>query len=437
MATSHNSLLEPIPRSARIQLNELLEDILRSVPFRTSRQCQELFRYIVEHSLTGGEDSLRERVIGVEVFGRAPDYDTSEDPVVRLRAADVRKRLAQYYQAHTEPIQWKIEIPTGSYKAQFHPVEAPSTQPAAPAKLIPLDVSRTQSATSATDARPGERKRLWLSALLIICLVMALAALSQFRRTSSSETPFNLFWGPILRDAKPVLICAGSNRVYILSREAAARYRKNHPLPDDGTPNLEILVPKEHLKKFTGQDFAPVKDTYLTVGDASATAQISSLLTSRHHSYDLRFGSDLSFGDLREGSAVLIGAFNNSWTLNMTDNLRFFFEAGDTAEMHVRDRFDMSRSWRPKFSGGKFSEDYAIVSRILDSKTGGTLVTIAGLDHTGTRAAGDFVTDPQLLATLIKDAPKDWSKKNLQLVLHTNVVNDIPGSPTVVAAYYW
>jgi hypothetical protein len=121
----------------------------------------------------------------------------------------------------------------------------------------------------------------------------------------------------------------------------------------------------------------------------------------------------------------------------MTDNLRFFFEAGDTAEMHVRDRFDMSRSWRPKFSGGKFSEDYAIVSRILDSKTGGTLVTIAGLDHTGTRAAGDFVTDPQLLATLIKDAPKDWSKKNLQFVLHTNVVNDIPGSPTVVAAYYW
>ena len=68
VATSHNSLLEPIPRSARIQLNELLEDILRSVPFRTSRQCQELFRYIVEHSLSGAEDSLRERVIGVEVF---------------------------------------------------------------------------------------------------------------------------------------------------------------------------------------------------------------------------------------------------------------------------------------------------------------------------------------------------------------------------------
>jgi len=436
--SSHNSLLEPVPAAVRIQLNELLEDILRSVPFRTSRQCQELFRYIVEHSLIATDDSLRERIIGIEVFGRAPDYDTAEDPVVRLRAADVRKRLAQYYQAQSKPVQWKIEIPTGSYKAQFQPVELPSPQPTAPAKLVQVEtIPRTQSAPLFLRARTRKQNRLWLGALVVGCLVIAFAVLSQLRETSRSATAFDLFWAPVLREAKPVLICTGSNRVYILSREASARYRKNHPLADDGTPNLELLVPREHLKNFTGEDFSPVKDTYLTVGDASATAQISSLLTSRHHSYDLRFGSDLSFGDLREGSAVLIGAFNNSWTLNMTDNLRFFFEAGDTVEMHVRDRFETSRSWRPKFSGGKFSEDYAIVSRILDSKTGAILVTIAGLDHTGTRAAGEFVTDPQLLATLIKDAPKDWSKKNLQLVLHTNVVNDIPGSPTVVAAYYW
>ena len=101
-------------------------------------------------------------------------------------------------------------------------------------------------------------------------------------------------------------------------------------------------------------------------------------MTSRRHAYDLRFGSDLSFGDLRRGSAVLIGAFNNNWTLNMTDSLRFVFEAGDTSEMHIQDRFDPSRSWRPKIADGKFSQDYAIVSRILDSKTGSVLITIAG-----------------------------------------------------------
>ncbi len=441
MATQHNSVLDPVPLPARAQVEGLLEDILGSAPFRTSRQCQDLLRYIVEHSLAVSDGSLRERIIGIEVFGRSPDYDTAEDPVVRLRAADVRKRLAQYYQAKSEPGEWKIEIPTGSYKAQFHPSEIPLAR-------VPVAVSSTQpqtrippsteGANPVPSARFRKRSRMKLAAVLGACLAIAFAGVMLIRNAPPrAVSSFDLFWGPVLASSRPVVVCTGSNRVYVLSREAHSRYRKNHPSPDDATPNLETLVPREDLRKFTGEDFLPVKDTYLTIGDASATAQISSLLTSRRHPYDLRFGSDLSFGDLREGSAVLIGAFNNNWTLNMTDSLRFVFEAGDTAEMHVQDRFDPKRSWRPKFSGAKFSEDYAIVSRVLDSKTGAVLVTIAGLDHTGTRAAGDFVTDPQLIADLTKQAPKDWTRKNVQVVLHTNVVNNIPSSPTVVAAYYW
>jgi hypothetical protein len=257
------------------------------------------------------------------------------------------------------------------------------------------------------------------------------------RTAFRSKSALDLFWEPVLADSRPVFVCTGSNRVYRLSEEARARYRKNHARQPDETPSLEVLVPKEELKNFASEDFIPVQDTYLTIGDASATSQISSFFTSRRHSFDLRFGSDLSFGDLRQGSAVLIGAFNNSWTLNMTDSLRFVFDAGDSPQMHVQDRFDRYRSWWPKFSNGKFSEDYAIVSRILDSKTGSVLVTIAGLDHTGTRAAGEFATNPQMIAEFAKQAPRDWSQKNLQIVLHTNVVNGVPGLPTVVAMHYW
>ena len=88
---------------------------------------------MVEHSLAGSEESLRERIIGIEVFGRAADYDTAADPVVRLRAADVRKRLAQYYQSRkSEPGDWTIDIPTGSYKAHFHRSEPAAAQVPAP-----------------------------------------------------------------------------------------------------------------------------------------------------------------------------------------------------------------------------------------------------------------------------------------------------------------
>jgi hypothetical protein len=121
----------------------------------------------------------------------------------------------------------------------------------------------------------------------------------------------------------------------------------------------------------------------------------------------------------------------------MTDNLRFVFEDGDTPQMHLKDRTDTSRMWWPKFSEGKFSDDYAIVSRILDVKTGSALVTIAGLGHFGTHAAGDFVTNPQMIADLVTQLPRDWSSKNMQIVLHTDVVNDIAAPPTIVASYSW
>ncbi|HWZ82894.1 MAG TPA: hypothetical protein VNW47_09730 [Terriglobales bacterium] len=441
MATQHSSPADGVPPEPRPEVGEFLDDILQSTPFRTSRQCQDLFRYIVEHSLAGSEESLRERVIGMEVFGRAPDYDTAQDPVVRVRAADVRKRLAQYYQTQKNSTgQWKIEIPTGSYKAQFHPPEGAVSQIAeAPDATHPSSAAivsqQPEQLAGNTPLRKGNV--FWATgAVILLAAVFAGLMLTQHTTTPAGNA-IDLFWGPVLENPRPVFVCTGSNSVYVLSSKAIGKYRTIHPHPQDATTNLETVVPLEELRILSGDDFIPVKDRFLTTGDASAIAQVSSLLTSRHHPYDLRFGTDLSFGDLRNSAAVLIGAFNNSWTLNMTGNLRFVYESGDSPQMHVQDKLDPSRSWWPKSLGEKDSDDYAIVSRILDSKTGSSLVIIAGLTHRGTQAAGDFITNPDLVAEFVKQAPKDWSRKNLQIVLHTNVVNDIPGSPTVVASYSW
>jgi hypothetical protein len=441
MATQHSSPVYAVPAAARPQVRELLEDILRSTPFRTSRQCQDMFRYIVEQSLAGSDESLRERAIGIEVFGRAPDYNTAEDPVVRLRAADVRKRLAQYYQAQKNSTeQWKIEVPTGSYKAQFQCPEAAVPVAAATGVSQPSNevVGSRPPEQLIVNTRLRKRESFWaIGAAILLAAVFAGLMLTQHTK-SHPGTAFDLLWGPVLENPRPVLVCTGTNSVYVLTPKAIEKYKTTHSQPKDAAPNLETIFPLEELRNFSGDDFRLVKDRFLTNGDVSAIAQVSSLLASRHHPYDLRFGSDLSFGDLRHSSTILIGAFNNSWTLNMTGNLRFVYDSGDTPlGMHVQDRFDTSRSWWPKFPCERDGEDYAIVSRILDSKTGSVLLTIAGTCQSGTQAAGDFITNPELVAEFIKQAPKDWSRKNLQIVLHTNVVNDIPGSPTVVASYYW
>ena len=116
----------------RLEVSEVLDAICLSPPFRSSPQCKRVLTYIVEHTLAGEDDRLRERVIGAAVFGRSPDYDAANDPVVRVRVAEVRKRLAQYYQNAKPGLgALVIEIPAGSYKArlvrptgEMHPSEA-------------------------------------------------------------------------------------------------------------------------------------------------------------------------------------------------------------------------------------------------------------------------------------------------------------------------
>ncbi len=65
------------------------------------------------------------------------------------------------------------------------------------------------------------------------------------------------------------------------------------------------------------------------------------------------------------------------------------------------------------------------------------LVEISGITQYGTDAAGDLVTNPDLLREALRDTPAGWQKKNLQLVLHVKVISGVPAAPTVVASHFW
>jgi hypothetical protein len=107
--------------SARINaVRAHLEDVLASDAFAGSRRTQDFLRLVVEHALAGRLDSLRERMLGAEMFGREVSYDTGNDAVVRVKASDVRRRLAAHYQSARVPPTVRIDLPIGSYVPQFH-----------------------------------------------------------------------------------------------------------------------------------------------------------------------------------------------------------------------------------------------------------------------------------------------------------------------------
>ncbi len=108
------------PEEAAV-VRQHLEAVLTSHAFAGSKRTQEFLRLIVRHALDGEIDALRERMIGAELFGRPIGYDTGNDSVVRVRASEVRKKLAQYYSelGETEPPA-HIDLPAGSYVPRFH-----------------------------------------------------------------------------------------------------------------------------------------------------------------------------------------------------------------------------------------------------------------------------------------------------------------------------
>ena len=182
--------------------------------------------------------------------------------------------------------------------------------------------------------------------------------------------------------------------------------------------------------RLTGQDLFPAKDIFVTIGDVAAITKIVSLLVRRNRSFDIRYGNDVAYGDLRESPTILIGAHNNPWTLTMTGSLRYVFDG----PMAILDRSNTEKRWS---ANSDFTEDYAVVSRVLNSKTGTTVITAAGIGYVGTRAAAEFLTNPQSISALVQSLPKGWEKKNLQIVLHTTAINQLPSAPDVVATYCW
>jgi len=422
-----------------VEVQRALAAVLQSTPFHSSKQSQQLLQYIVDQTLAGHFEMLKERIIGASVFGRRPDYDTNDDPIVRSRAAEVRKRLAVYYQIAEEHAV-RISIPSGSFRAVFERLDKkPSLPPSAAQPGLEVEQPQAQTAPLqivSTGAEPGlphpsRGLRTWQWLILAAASILLLGLASQRFFVSPEERAFNRFWSPVLDKPNPVLIYIGSNAVYELTRSYIDAYRKLHPPTKAEEMGLESYIPLPPDGKINTDDLYPAKDTFVTIGDVAATTRIVSLLVRRNKQFDVRFGNDVAFGDLREHPTILIGAHNNLWTIAMTDNLRYVFNGHDA----IVDRSDPKKHWSTDTH--EFAEDYAIVSRILNSKTGTTIVTAAGIGHAGTRAAAEFLTNPAAIAALVKTLPKDWEKKNTQIVLHTSVTNQIPSSADVVDTYCW
>ncbi|HUX45157.1 MAG TPA: hypothetical protein VMV57_10440 [Terracidiphilus sp.] len=419
MAPAPKSLLddEPsvsLPESTLIR--EQLSRLLAHPLFANSKRYPALLAFAVEQTLLGNTADLKERSIGTEVFGRAPSYDANADPVVRITAGEVRKRLSQYYYDSAHVGELVIELPTGSYIPVFR-LPQPAVQPAALLPAPPPQLNPTTARHSSLGA--------WLRGVAVVALV-ALAATAGVligRKYPPVPPPsnFDRFWAPVISSENPATFCLGEpakdiNEVSINSIDA--------PIPETKPEPLYFRL------HYAGD---------LALADVITLTRTAAALEIRHKAFRVEPASEATFAQLREGPSVLIGAFDNIWTLRLTQNLRFGFASRNGVALLVDRKSPKATAWATAWAlpYQKLSRDYAIVARIHDSVTGQPVIIAAGISEEGTEAAGEILYNPVYLDSLIAKAPPDWENKNLEAVIETQVIQGHSGPPNVLAVEVW
>src|ERR1700753_899783 len=154
-----------LPDAEKKAIQEQLERLLSNPHFSQSRRFPSFLRFVIGQTLRGQPELLKERTLGIEIFGRDADYDTASDPIVRVTATEIRKRIAQYYQEPGHESELRLSLPSGSYVPQFHwpqalkqnsqalAVTAPS--PGAPLPVEPSQVEPVPIRTRTWLRRPA------------------------------------------------------------------------------------------------------------------------------------------------------------------------------------------------------------------------------------------------------------------------------------------
>lgn len=435
MYSPHGSILtaEPISEAEREMVREQLNRMLETNHFKNSRRYPALLRFIVEETLDGRGEYLKERLIGIRVFDRPPDYDTAADPVVRVTIAEVRKRIAQYYHDEQHDAEMRIELLPGHYAPEFRS-RAERVPPTSSSQSVTNSVASavvTPTTLPAAESPKVSRKRRWLwaigSATLAILLLSSAIAIRRFQ-----PTPLDQLWAPLLGPQQSILFCIPTDVGKVKGPINAGQARDTAPPQRKARPPLADAGP-------TFLDFEALGQN-IVYSDMLATLRISNVLAVRHRDFRIRLNTTTTLEDLRQGPAVLIGGLDNQWTLRAIAPLRFKFAGSDADRYWIADANNPgNREWSLdlKQQYASVTRDYAIVARLHNEQTGQPEVIVAGIGMSGTAAAGEFVADERHVAELRQRIGSGFKDHDFEVILSTDVVNGIAGSARILAVTVW
>jgi hypothetical protein len=423
----------PQTREDREAILYELHQVLSSPQFSNSKRYPALLQYVVETTLAGKSELLKERTLGVEVFDRPPSYDTNTDTVVRYTAGEVRKRLSLYYHELDRKPRIQISLPAGSYVPEFlllhdepegvaDPVSSaealgrteggddtaagnPHGLDLIPAYTFPESTEATSLSQPTRASKASSKRFQWLGIASTFVVAIALA-FAWKARVVQPRTVVDEFWLPVIHDQRTVLFCTGG-----------------------------VVFAQNNFSGVTtaGKD---IEYPFVSFQIASAISRLSGLVERNGATAQLQSASTTPLTELRERPIVLLGGYNNQWTMRLMESLPYQFtpesdpSIQEVAQHHQRWARDRSLPYSS-------ADDYAIIARFRDGTTDSWVVMLAGLGRNGTEAAAQVATSPHYMQLLREKFGSDFGSRNVEAVLKVNVIEGKTGAPSILAVRAW
>ncbi len=438
-----------------------VKEVIEGDVFKGSHRSVQFLQYIVGQAIAGHFDALKERVIGMELFGRSASYDTGDDAIVRVTASDVRRRLLEHYGRYGETSEFRITLPSGSYIPEIthKPIGAPAVVDGAAhpmtlanpdgtslidPQLIPLsrESAVDEHGISQVDTafRQGLSKRIWLSAAIVVLLLnLAMWSIisNRIARAKVMAAPV-LPWSALFNSSQPTELITSDPNIAEIQRITGSQVSvsdyANHnyiPVPNKLTPEQDSFC--RHVLR--GADSSGV--------DAPIAAAVASLAQTYSKSIDVRGARSIQMADLESGrNFVFLGSpRSDPWLSLFSDQLDFRFEfdnvSGSEFIRNVHPRPNERQSYIPTALGWATGDSFAIIALVQNPDQSGQALLLAGASAEGTEAAGKLVTDSTRFSRILGTCgiPPDGPLQHFEILLHLNTMAGAPSKLETLACH--
>ncbi len=398
----HLAKVQP-PLLTKEEMWALAERVCASPHLSRSSRLKDLLHFLCRRAWDESAEEIKEHEIGVAVFDRHPQFDSSQDTLVRVQASQLRKRLERYFaeEGHDEP--FVLEIPRGSYLPIVTQRETPPAEPVPPTLAAPPS---------------GQRRLVWILAAL--CVVFAATSLRLWMRPTvapSSGPSVQLFWKNFAGNGRENYVVLADSAI------AAVQDALRRPI------GLDEYVRRSYEKDLDRVP-APIEfrdlvryltaRRYTSLADVMMVRQIEQLRLLDPARTSVVYARDHNVRAFQTGNNILVGSQRAVPWVHLFDEMMDFHVYDRPGDFHLdqdsassRRRVENRRpsNGEPKLfesdpRGPEGNQGFSIVAYLPNlSKTGNTLI-LGGTDMSSTEAAGNLLTTESFLGELLSRLPR-------------------------------